>query len=263
MTLLLMKEHWKRSYKATLGWTLIFFIFALVNFLVFPEIQKQSEQMEALFGELDFLKAIIGDVSITTLNGFVAGKWFATLPFLLSFYMAMASLQIVAREMDTNTIEYTLSLPISRTNLLLSRFAIVVLQSGMMMLLLHGAILLGQQMIGEWGSNDLYFYMTINSWMLMLTFSSISLFFSLFFRDYTKAMTTSTGIILGLYMLQVMFKLTSLPEWSLQWNPFYYFDPNRILMERAFPMSEVAILGTISIVLVLASLFVFQRKEIS
>jgi ABC-type transport system involved in multi-copper enzyme maturation permease subunit len=225
------------------------------------EIQAMLKAMppalQALYGELD---------SVTTVRGWAAvmgfGNWF------LMLYLVYAGLfvaGIVAREVDRRTMEFLLSLPLERWQVIAVRF----LGLASALLILHGAhlagLVLGIRHLGEQPDPLApMVWAELNSWLLTLAVGAILLVLSLFVSDYGLSVALTVGGGLGIYLFYKLTDQAPEPVASLrQLLPFHLFDPGAILIQSAVPVADMLALALITLGALGLSALLFQRKPLS
>ena len=217
-------------------------------------------------GMFDFF----GDIEIFT-NPY--GYW--TLE-MLSFIWLYAGIYIVymasgllSQEVEEKTIDLSLSKPVTRYNFLGSKisflYIFIVATMGIFFLITMG----GMAFSSTFHEEGLYFdrlWLTYLNVVLFL--GALAMFAKLF---STIFLTTRKSMALGVVVLFLMFFLGEFyiyMDESVQGvkyiSVFYYFNPSEYLVHSDFPLylRDVIILGYINAGLIVASLLVFNKKDI-
>lgn len=259
----LIKQQMKVSRFGVFIWTIFMFFMTFVSAAVFPEIKKQGEQMQEMVNNIDFIKSIVGTLEMTNFDGFMISKNFSMLPFLLAFYVVTVACQMVSREMDSGSIEYTLALPIKRTQYLLSKIIVMVINLLIIHIGIVVATILGRVIIGETGVIKEYIPVALTSWLLTVLLGLLVTFISLFINDYTKSLMIGFGTVMSLYVLEVFIQMSDIAKNIQAINPFYHFKATEIFHGTNDMNLNMIYLLSVSVVCLISSLLVFNKKEIN
>lgn len=169
----------------------------------------------AVFANFLFMKDIfiVGSASMK--------PFFTLIPWLLLVFIPALTMRILSEERRTNTIEVLLTLPVSETQVVLSKFFALCTITGITLLLTIG------MPISLFFLTKLYFpeilVAYLGSFLLASSFLGISIFFSSLTKNQVVALLTS---IIGLFLLLVLgtdFMSGALPKIAL--NFLTYFVP--------------------------------------
>ncbi|MFZ5817313.1 MAG: ABC transporter permease subunit [Bacillota bacterium] len=212
------------------------------------------------------MKGLIGGgSSLLSIDGWVQayafGQWFLV-PYLV--FTGLFAASIVSREMDRRTMEFLLSLPTSRAELLLSRWGGMALG----LAVLQGIHLLGTiggvLMIGESPAVGSYLLAELNLWLLLLALGTLFLLISLFIDDYGRAVGITLGAGFALFFTHIGLEgQTGAAEKLRNALPFAQFRPAVALAEGAVPVGAMLYLALLTLAALGLSIFLFQRKQIA
>ncbi len=211
------------------------------------------------------MQALIGSgTSLITLNGWVStyafGQWIL-IPFLI--YTGLFAASIISREMDRRTMEFLLSLPTSRSQVLLSRWGGMALSLGVMLLVHLLGVVAGVAANGETIAFGPYLLAELNLWLLLLALGTLFLLISLFVDDYGRAVGITLGAGFALYFAQIGLEgQTGAAETVRKALPFAQFQPAEAVSGAA-PTGALIYLAVMSLVSLWLSLYLFQRKQIA
>ncbi|MFZ5817312.1 MAG: ABC transporter permease subunit [Bacillota bacterium] len=211
----------------------------------------------------DQLKRMMGvDPNLSALDNFVAGKVATTLALLLVLYAVVLALSVVTREVDRRTIDFLLSLPVTRSEVLLTRAGVMILNTGLAGAILWGATiggLQGQNLEGDYAG---YWQLFLAQWLLAVMVGSVTLLASLWIDDYSLGIKLFIGLLSSLYFLEFALKGAGVGRVGRLISPFSYADPATVI-GRGLPPGEALFLVLTSLAALGACLPVFQRKQIS
>ncbi|HWH71555.1 MAG TPA: ABC transporter permease [Candidatus Sulfotelmatobacter sp.] len=265
----LFRQHAKSEAVSTLVWAICVGLFGFFTTYMFEMMVTSGSlsDMEKMLGNATgvvkmFIGGPVGLSGIMGwLAGFAMGGWTS---FVYMIFVAMFVVGMITREMDRRTMEFVLSLPVSRANLLLSRYAVLVC-SLVAMLLAH--------FLGVWGTAAALGYdvpagrlamVELNGFLLYLCMGSLMLLVSLFLDDYGAGTSAMLGIGLGLDVLYMVTGESAGAMKSLHdVLPFAFFDSQSILLKGTVPWGDMTILAVGAGLFLALSIWVFQRKQIA
>ncbi len=217
-------------------------------------IEIYPEKMLAFFGG--------SGVNLFTLEGFLTVEflnpwWIAIMG---GFAMAMSS-AIVGKEMEKKTIEFLLSLPLSRFSLLFYRF----LSNLLAIFLLTLGTLFPLYLFSLYYDFSLtlkgIFYLFLYGFIFVSLLSSLTLFLSLFFRERNKSIGLAVTVLIASYLLDSLSAIYEKLEWIAPFTLFHYYLPyNALRGELSF---HILVLLSLFLLFTLASFIVFSRKDIA
>lgn len=206
-----------------------------------------------------------GQFGLTTLTGWLQafgfGGWLSV-PFII--YTALFVTGMITREMDRRTAEFLLALPVARSKVVLSRFAVLVAALAVLHLAHLAGVVAGVVAVGQGLAIRNYVVADLNSLLLMVALGGIFLVISVFIDDYGVAVGATLGVGLGLFFFHVATeKATGVLKALRDLLPLSFYDPVPILGQGAVPWSHMAVLAAISVATLGLSVFFFQRKQIT
>lgn len=224
-------------------------------------------EVHALLAELpETVKAMFGgEASLADVDGVLRsatyGSWIG-IPFTIFTGTFVAGM--VSREMDRRTMEFLLALPVARWQVLLQRWAGLVLALALLHAVHAGAVLGTVAAIGEQVAAGPYLVAGTNSLLLYVAVGGLMLLTSLFLDDYVRGISGVLGLGLGLLFVHVSTaSATGLVQDLRRLLPHHYFHAGQIFRTGEVPGFDLAVLGGVGLAALLVSLLVFQRKQIA
>lgn len=266
----LIRQHAKSEAISTLIWAIILGLTSFFTTYLW-EIMRSSGQLDLLEKTLmnapGPLRALISSsgASLASMDGwiqsYVLGTWIA-LPTVI--FTALFAAGIITREMDRRTMEFVLSLPVSRAQLLLSRWSVMVGSFVIVHLAEFLGVLAGVAAQGQEGHPARYALALFNSLLLYIFLGSLMLLASLYFDDYGQG----TGVVLGIGLGLTIFHMgTADSAGALKGLrdalPFSWYKAEPIIMNGDVPWGHLAILIMGTGLLLALSVWAFQRKQIA
>lgn len=127
---MILKREFKKNLKALLIWSVVLGGFILMMLSIYPQMAAEQESMQELLKAYpENLQKIFGmdRLNFGTILGFFAVEVYFMTTLFGSIYVAMLASNIIAKEENEKTIEFLLSRPITRTQILLQKLGAVVL----------------------------------------------------------------------------------------------------------------------------------------
>ncbi|MEJ2663732.1 MAG: ABC transporter permease subunit [Spirochaetia bacterium] len=262
----LMLSFFKRNIKLSFIVTGITAMIILLLITIFPNMPADNAAaVSASWPQI--MKDLFGDpvYSFTNIYG-----WLDLQIFHITYWIAFGILgailaaNIVAKEIEGNTIDILLSYPITRSGLVLSRvisvsMILIIVTCFMIPICTLGIIVAGHAIhIG------MIIQALLSGFFISMIFVSISLFISIFTSQQTLSVFFTLGIM-GFFFLyeQVLAKLYPFLDKLSLINPFHYYRTKDILVHKSFSILNYAVLFAYTVSILILSMLCFNRKEIT
>lgn len=233
---------------------------------LFPSIQETGADLDAYLESLppEATRAFVGNVTtLTTIEGYLVSQLYQFgWVILLAVYYAYAAATTVAGEVERGTIGLTLSLPVTRSRVVLSKFLSLVPSVVVVNAITFIAVYAGVVFVGESIDVAYLFLVHVYSVGYLLACAGVGLLASVAFDSVRRAQTAGAGAVFALFLLDT-FTFETDYEWAGDVAFSRYFDPGGILVSGDPSWSDLAVLLTAVIVLVVASAEHFERRDLS
>jgi ABC-2 type transport system permease protein len=242
----------KANLRSLIIWGVILILFVMVGVSKFsayadnPEMLAVLDAMPAALLSAFNLKAF----NLTTVTGFL-GVLFAYYALLLSIAAAMWGSDIISKEERDKTVEFSLTLPVTRSRLVTAKALAALVNCIGLLLITWGASLVSAAQYQP----DSEFYAFLRLCMLalfimQLIFLSIGLFLGCAMKQYKRASSVAVSMLLGTYFLSIITSLNQDLDFLKYFSPFKYFDPVSMLHESRIDLIFIVL----SLVIILASM---------
>lgn len=220
-------------------------------------LEQLPEGVKTMFGD-DFL-------SMASVEGAAAiGMNHPLVLVILSLVAILIPSRHLAGEIETGTLELLLSFPIQRTRLLLGLFASTGAFLLMIVLSAWVSSLLSISIFHE--LTPLLFVkqtkVSCNLLLLAVTIMSLSLLLSSMEKDGNKVGSRAAGITLFFFLLHYLSSLWETIRFTKPFNIFNYYRPNDLMSGQRSFLLHLAVLGTLIVLCLAASLVQFHRRDI-
>jgi ABC-2 type transport system permease protein len=263
------KQLIKDKYKAMLIFLGTSLAFTEMYMLLFPTIKASSDQFTQLMKMYpeSLFKAFGLDAATLTfarIEYFLSSEIFSLIwPILLIILAIQIANYSFAGEIEEATIELSLSQPIARVKLFFARYlaglflisVFVFTSIGLMvpMIILHGF---------EY-SGHAFWLMAIVGFLFALAVYSIAVLFSVIFSSKGRASSVTAGILILMYVMNVISALKASLE-NLQYGSFFhYFVAGVVLAKDQMVDYTYPVFLGVSMVAVVAAAFWFVRRDLS
>ncbi|NKE35354.1 ABC transporter permease subunit [Natronococcus sp. JC468] len=233
---------------------------------LYPSIRETGADLDAYLESLppEATRAFVGNVTtLTTIEGYLVSQLYQFgWVLLLAIYYAYAAASTVAGEVERGTIGLTLSLPVTRSRVVVGKFLSlvpgVVLVNAITALAVYAGVVLVDESID---AADL-FAVHAYSIAYLLSCAGVGLLASVAFDSVRRAQTVGAGSVFGMFLLDT-FTFDTDYEWVGDVAFSRYFDPGGILVDGEVSGGDLSILLVAVAVLVVASSEYFERRDLS
>lgn len=236
---------------------------------MFPALQKQAAQMSKLMESYpdSFFKAFnIDKASLTfeKIGQYLAMEQFNFIWPILAIVLAIGfANHAFAYEKERGTIELTLSQPISRTRIFLSKylagfisilgFSLISILAVFPLTKLHGINL-------EAGG-----VLTLTALSILFAVALFGLAFlaSIVFKEKSKVSFVMGGLLILMYVLNIIANLKDSLHLLKYFSFFYYYNPSQIIDGGNLPLNSILIFIAVITSTFFLGLFWFNKQDIT
>jgi len=242
----------KANLRSLLIWGVIVILFVVVGVSKFSAYYNNPDMLSILNSlppaMLDVLN--VKAFNLTTVSGFF-GIMFTYYALMLCIAAAMWGSDIIAKEERDKTVEFSLTLPVTRNSMVTAKTLAILVNCVGLLLITWGASLASAARYQP----DAEFYKFVALCMLALfimqfIFLAIGIFLGCAMKRYKLASSAAVSLLLGTYFLSVVSVLNKNLDFLKYFSPFKYFDAASLLHESKF---DIAFIG-LSLAIILASM---------
>lgn len=232
----LISTEFKRNFKSWLLWTSIVGGLAGLMLFLFPAFEDAFSKIEDLLSVYppEFLEAFgIGEdgLDMSDIYGWYGVEGYLFVTLIGGSYAAIIGSSILSKEEDDHTVEFLLAQPISRTRVLFGKVVVIALYLLMMNIVLSIVLLVAFSVFGELRPLVWLLY-SFAPMLLQMVFASIALLISIFVTKSRKVMSIALGLSLGMYVVDLISKLTEEAEFLKYVTPYEYINATTIVNEQ-------------------------------
>ena len=254
----------RANFKSLLIWSGIALLFVTVGFSKFSAYEGNPE----LLAILDNLPPALVEAfnlnafNLTTITGFF-GVMFSYFGLILSISAAMWGTDIITKEERDKTVEFSLTLPVTRSKLVTGKILAMVVDSIILLFVTWGSILLNATAY----DTDSKFFEFVSLCMLALfimqmIFLAIGVFLGCAMTHYKRASSLAVSVLLGTYFLSVISGMNENLDFLKYFSPFKYFNPGVMLNEAKMDAAYLALSAGIIVVSLVAGYFFYSKRDL-
>jgi ABC-type transport system involved in multi-copper enzyme maturation permease subunit len=263
--------------KKGLGWIAISFVtaaFSLLMVALWPSFEPYLPMFEEML-QMPFYEALLGEsLGFTSVEGLLTMELYILSDIFYMGLILLFGIQCITREVDSGSLDFVLSFPVSRKRFLLEKlFAFITVTASFPILTAGGAVLGSLIIPGiEFHPRGLpaFFLGLLSRWVLYMTLTCLVILISVIVMDTGKTLGFGGLLIGGSFLLDILAGLVKVADKNigdiLQYSSLYYYldglgITNGIINEgySAFPVGELIFIIVIGVLAILLTLFVFDN----
>ena len=257
-------QELRANFKSLLIWSGIVFLLVAVGFAKFSAYAGNEEMLALLDGMPPALLETfnMNAFNLTTVTGFY-GVMSAYFSLLLTVSAVMWGSDIITKEERNKTVEFALTLPIRRSQLITAKTAAAVVNCVGLLLVTWAATLLNAATYQPDG--QFYSFVALSSlalFIMQMVFLSIGVFLGSAMKRYKQANSTAVSLLLGTFFLSIVVSMNSKLGFLKFLTPFKYFSPVTLLHESRLDMTFVLLSLGIVVVCMAAAYVAYAKRDL-
>ena len=254
----------KGNRRSLLIWGIIVVLFTWVGVSKFSAYFENPEML-AIIDELPpaMLAAFsFGAFNLTTISGFF-GLMFTYYALMLGIAAAMWGSDIISKEERDKTVEFSLTLPVTRSRVVTAKAMAAVVNCIGLLLITWGISLVTAQSYKPDG--EFYKFLALCMlalFILQLIFLAIGIFLGCAMKRYKRAGAVAVSLLLGTYFLSVLSSMNKDLDWLKYVSPFKYFDAGLLLRESRMELVFVALAIAIIVMCMAGAYVTYARRDL-
>ena len=262
----MLKREFKVNLRSFLIWTGVLVSLFLMVYLMYPSLIA-SDQMDQLNEMMkmfppELLKAFNMDISgIDTAFGWVKTEGFVFVLLITGVYGSILGTNILLKEENDKTIEYLISLPVTRKQIVLQRVAVAL---GYIFLMV--GILLVFNGIALHGDKDFdakqFILLSITPVFSTMVIFAISLFVSTFTHKTKKVFGIGLGIVFASYFLNMISEMSDKTEFLKYISVFTLADIRNVISKTEINPIILIVTFVLTASFIALSAVRYEKKEL-
>jgi ABC-2 type transport system permease protein len=236
---------------------------------IFPAIRQQAAQVDQMLKSFppELFKAMNMDpstLSFSTLESYLSTEFMSFLLPILAIVFAISMANYISvNEIDKGTIETLASLPAKRIRIFTERYLTgLLLIAGFCAISLLGAIPLA--MLHNTGyilSN--FVTAAIGTFLFVWAIYSLAVLSSVIFSEKGKATMATSGVIILMYVINILSSLNDNLKNLQYFSFFHYFNGSELLVKNTYPQYSLLAFGGFAIIVTIVAAIWFNRRDLS
>ena len=252
----------KSNLRSLIIWGLIILLFIWIGTSKFAGYVENPEILAILDGLPPAMLAALNmdAFNLTTPTGFF-GAMFSYFVLLVSISAAMWGSDIISKEERDKTVEFALTLPVTRGKVVTAKILAALVNCIGLLLITWAASLISLTPYEP--DSEFYTFLSLSMlalFIVQMIFLAVGVLLGCAMKQYKRASAVAVSLLLGTYFLSVISELSENLEFLKYFSPFAYFDPAVLLRESRLELGYVALsVGIIAVCLVGAYLTYSKR----
>jgi ABC-2 type transport system permease protein len=258
------KREVKANLRSLIIWGVIVIIFISIGITKFSAYEGNPEMLELLDSMPSALLSAFNfkAFNLTTITGFY-GVMFTYFALVVSISAAMWGSDIISKEERDKTVEFALTLPITREKLITAKILAAVVNCVALLLIMWGASLVSTaQYHPDSGFYEFLFLCMQALFILQMVFLSIGVFLGCAMKQYKRSGSVAVSLLLGAYFFSVISGLSKNLQFLKYFTPFKYFNPATLLHDSRLDLNYVLLSLVIILVCTTAGYITYARRDL-
>jgi ABC-2 type transport system permease protein len=258
------KRELKANLRSLLIWGTVVALFIVLGVSKFSAYYNNPDMLSILNDLPEALLAILNTqaFNLTTVSGFF-GIMFTYFALLLCIAAAMWGSDIIAKEQRDKTVEFSLTLPVTRSRVVTAKTLAALVNCIILLLITWGVSIASAAAYKP----DAEFYRFLSLSMLalfimQLVFLAIGVLLGCVMKRYKMASSAALFLLLGTYFLSVVTTLNQSLDFLKFLSPFRYFDPAVLLHESKIDFAYVGLAIAIIVVSLVAGRVAYEKRDL-
>ena len=254
----------KANSRSLIIWSVIVILFVLVGTSKFSAYYENPEML-VILDDLPpaMLEAFnMRAFNLTTVTGFF-GLMFTYYALMLSIAAVMWGSDIISKEERDKTVEFSLTLPVTRGRLITAKALAALVNCVGLLLITWGASMVSARPYQP----DSEFYKFVGLCMVALfimqmLFLAVGIFLGCAMKQYRRVSSIAVSLLLGTYFLSILPSLNKDLDFVKYFSPFKYFDAGMLLRESRFDVKFVLLSLAIIVASMVGAYLTYTRRDL-
>jgi ABC-2 type transport system permease protein len=267
MNLNLFLKDMKRNAPGLILWMIVIVILISVTMAIYPTFLENQSKILGMMsivpkGALQF-KGISNFNDLLSVMGFYSVNNVIYMMVLGSIFAIVLASNILLKEEYTKTAEYLLTRPLTRREIFISKLAVLLAQMLILNSVAATAGFISMKLVQS-GSFSIraFLILSLYTFLLNLLFGSIGLFMSTLVKRAKPITTFSIGLVLILYFIHTVSKITAGAAKIGYLSPFKYVNMDAFRPDYNISVLHLIYFIGLSVLLVFISFRIYRRKDI-
>lgn len=254
----------RANLKSLIIWSVIVILLVIIGMAKFSAYADNPDMLAVLDampqGLLDALN--MRAFNLTTLSGFY-GVMFVYFSLMGAIAAAMWGSDIIAREERNKTIEFALSLPVTRSRMVTAKALAALVNSIAFVLITWLVSIVASQSYRP--DSDFYRFLALlmgAMFMIELIFLAVGLLVGCAMKRPKRSGSIAIAIILITYFFSLISSMNDKLDFLKYFSPFKYFDAGELYRQGGFDAVYLALSALIIVVSLAGAYYAYNRRDL-
>ncbi len=259
----ILKHEIRRNVKTLTIWTTCVGFICFSCLLLFHSLEDTMEEMARAYAQMGAFSAALGldRLNIGTPEGFYATEIALIFAIGGAMFAAMTGAGIVAKEEEGHTAEFLCTLPFGRKQILLSKYAAMVLLIMFFQAVCLLWIAAGFAGIGVFLEKDSFFLYHAMQFLMQLEVGSICFLISAVCKKRQIGMALGFSVLL--YLADLLCRAIPDLERLKYLTPFYFSNAADLFTNKSADIEMAVISLAVTVVCLTAAAFVYEKRDLA
>lgn len=254
----------RANLKSLLIWSVVMTLLIVIAVAKFAGFADNPEMLQVL----DAMPQAVLDAmdmqafNLTTLNGFY-GLMFLYFALMGAVAAAMWGSTLISKEERDRTVEFSLVLPVSRSQVITAKALAALAHCAAFVLITWGVSLVAVRSYQpDQAFYDFLRLQMLAMFLIELIFLAVGLLLGCAMKHYKRSGSAAVSIILGAYMLSVLSGMDERLDFLKWLTPFKYYDAGDLYRSGTLEGGYLLLSGLIVLVCVAAAYWAYNRRDL-
>lgn len=253
----------RQSFKTLLVWAFTVGVICWACILLYKSVEDQLATKAEIFSNMGSMTRAFGmdELSIASLDGYFGTQITMIFGLGVGMFAAMQGAASLSKEEEGHTSEFLHTLPYGRLNILVWKYL-----SLLCMLLIFNLIVVGLEALGIWQVNlDFSFdlFLRYHAQALLMQVEIVSLAFLVSAVSRKKQIGLSLGLVLLLYVMDVMGRIVSNIEDLNYLTPYHFASGADVFSQEKLEPAYHGVAFILIAISIILGAVIYQKKDLS
>lgn len=254
----------KANLKSLLIWGVIVVLLTVIGFAKFTAYADNPDMLAILDGLPPALLAAFNmeAFNLTTLTGFY-GAMYTYFALIAGIAAAMWGSDIISKEERDKTVEFALTLPVTRSKVVTAKTLAALVNCIGLLLITWGITIFSARSYQP--DSEFYDFLNLSMLALFITqliFLAVGIFLGCAMKQYRRAGSVAVSLLLGTYFFSIISGMHEKLEFLKYFSPFKYFDAGKLFHEAKFDTTFLVLSAVIIVVSMVGAYLTYARRDL-
>ena len=246
-------------------WCLFIIFFLYMGIAKFQAFLATGQDITAMLEQMPqgLLEALqMNAFNLTTISGYF-GVMFSYFALMATVFAVLLGNGIIAKEEREKTVEFALTLPITRAHLVTGKVVAAIINCVIFTLVLWGAsVYVAQNYDADADFFNFLNLMMIAIFILELVFLAVGVLLGAALKDYKRSGSVAVFLLMFTFILSIVSELSPDLEFTKYLSPFTYFNPLTMLNESTMEPLSLGLSAGIVVVSLAAAYISYNKRDL-